>query len=107
VALADLAEDGVDQAAAFLADLGAGQRDHLGHGGVRVHPHAEELVGAEAEEVEELGVEVSSGRDTLPARKASYVPCQRSVPCTSSVQNAASRPPRRDSRRALLRTRFA
>src|SRR5881397_3719296 len=57
-ALADLAQYGVDQAAALLADLGARERDHLADRGVRVDPHPEQLMRAEAEQIEQLRIQV-------------------------------------------------
>ena len=58
VVLGDLAEHGVGEAGRTRADLGADQVDAGADGGVRRHPHPQQLVTAEPEDVEDLGLGV-------------------------------------------------
>src|SRR5690606_765454 len=57
----DAAQDGVDELGAAGAGAGACEPDRLGDGGVLGHAHAEDLVGAEAQDVEDGGVEAVEG----------------------------------------------
>ena len=90
--LGDLAQHRVGEAGRARRRPGPDQVDRGADRGVRGHPHRQQLVGAEPQRVEHLGLDLASGRSTQAARIASYVPRRRSVPEASSVTNAASRP---------------